>query len=299
MTVSEMRPMDMGEVLDRSFQTLRRHFGVLFATAVIGFLPLLILYLVMGTPYALATPSQPGAPAIGGALIFLLLVSMLMMAVLWGALAAQVGAHVTGDVVAVGNGFKAGFRSLLRMIGAGILVYFVMLGLGIAVALIGLAIGGVGALTGSRTLADLLLFLGFVVPGVVALVIGLSLAFLTVPALVIEQLGPMKALGRANQLAKGGRLRVCAIAILAYLLVMLPAFGLPFLLGFGSTLLNPQAAGQVSATHLYLYQAIMIVTSAVTTPFMVATMVFTYYDRRVRREGYDVELASASVATPE
>lgn len=296
MTVSEMRPMDMGEVLDRSFQTLRRHFGVLFATAVIGFLPLLILYLVAGTPYALMASTQPGTPGVSAAFIFLTIAAFVMMAVLWAALTAQADAHVTGGVVAVGTGLGTGFRSLLRMIGVGIMVYLAALVLVIPVALIGGVLSAVGGLTGSKVIADLLLFVGFVVPGAVALVIWLSLAFLTVPSLVIEKLGPIKAMRRALQLAKGGRLRVCAIAFLSYLVVLLPAFGLPILFGAGTLMWNPQAAGQMSATQLYLYQAVMIAVSAVTTPFMAATMVFTYYDRRVRREGYDVELASASVA---
>lgn len=295
MTASEMRPMELGEVLDRSFQTLRRHFRVLFATAVIGLLPVLVLYLVVGTPYALMESSQPGAPVFSGALFLLMIVSLLMTAVVWAALTAQVDASATGGVVAVGDGFGAGFRSVLRMIGAGILVYLLMLLLMLPVVLIAVVLSLVGGMTGSAMLTGLLATVGGVVAGGLALVIWLSIAFLTVPALVIEKLGPIKAIGRANELAKGGRLGVCAISILAYLAVLLPTFGLGVVLGVGSVLWNPHAAGQMGATQMYLFQAAMVGASALTTPFMVAAMVFTYYDRRVRREGYDVELASASV----
>lgn len=296
MSVPEMRPMGVGEVLDRSFQTLRRHFGVLFATSVIGLSPLLVLYLVMGNPGMMVDP-QTGMPTFSPTFFLLMIAGMLMVAVLWGALTAEVDGDAVGGAVAVGDGFRTGFRALLRMIGAGILAYLAILGLMIPVGIVAFLVSLVGAVIGSTTVMAVLMVLGFAVPGILAGVIWLSLTFLMVPALVVEDLGPIRALRRANELAKGGRIRVCATAILAYLVMILPTIGLPFVLGMGPMLWNPQAAGQVSTVQLYLYEVVMIGASAFTTPFMVATMVFTYYDRRVRREGYDVELASASVGT--
>jgi hypothetical protein len=297
MTVPEMRPMGVGEVLDRSFQTLRRHFGVLFATAAIGFAPLLVLYLVMGTPYSYMSSTGPPTAATSLALFVLGLVTMLMTAVLWGALTDEVDADARGRVVAVGAGLGTGFRATLRMIGAGILIYLAMMGLMLPVFLVGAVLAGLGAALGSSVLSGVLVVVGFVVAGAFAMVVWSSLAFLMVPALVIEKLGPIKALRRANALAKGGRIRVFVTALMAFLVVMLPAFGLPFLLGAGSMMWNPALAGQMSTTQLYLYQAVMVGASAVTTPFLVATAVYSYYDRRIRREGLDVEMASASVAT--
>lgn len=294
MSFPEMRPMGVGEVLDRSFQTLRRHFGVLFATSVIGLSPILLLYLVMGNPGMMVSP-ETGMPTFSPTFFVLMLAGMLMGAVLWAALTAEVDGDATGGPVTVGDGLGTGFRMLLRMIGAGILVYLAALGLLIPVGIVAFLVSLVGALIGSTVVMTVLMGLGFAVPGVVAGVVWLSLTFLIAPALVIEKLGPVKALRRANELAKGGRLRVCATSILAYLVMLLPTLGLPFVLGMGAMLWSPQAAGQVSTIQLYIYEVVMIGVSAITTPFMVAAMVFTYYDRRVRREGFDVELASESV----
>lgn len=297
MTVSEMRPMGVGEVLDRSFQTLRRHFGILFATAAIGFSPLLVLYLVVGTPYSYMASSEPPTAAASMALIVLGLVTMLMTAVLWGALTDQVDADAKGDAVVVGAALRTGLRATPRMILAGILIYLAMMGVMIPVFILGAVLGGLGAALGSTILSGVLAAIGFVAGGVVAAVVWSSLAFLMVPALVIEKLGPIKALRRANALSKGGRIRVTVTAFMAFLVVMLPALGLPFVLGAGSMMWNPAVAGQMSTTQLYLYQAVMIAVSAVTTPFLVAAAVYSYYDRRVRREGLDVEMASEPTAT--
>ena len=120
-------------------------------------------------------------------------------------------------------------------------------------------------------------------------------AFLGLPAVILEGLGPVKAVRRATELGKGGRLRVTATALVAWIIMVLPTVGLSFLLGLGLSIWDPMAVGTASATQMYLYQVISFLVTGLTTPFMVAAMVFTYYDRRVRREGYDVELVSESI----
>jgi len=297
MTVPQMRPMSVGEVLDRSFQTLRRHFGVLFITSLIGFAPFLAMYLMTGTAGSPAVSPATGMPTVAPFFVILFISSMIMTAVLWAALTRQVDADATGGPVTVGAGLGTGFRSLLRVIGAGILIYLAMFGLLIPVGIVGGIAAAVGGATGSTVVMGIIMAVGTVGAGGAAMVIWLSFAFLMVPALVIERLGPIKALRRANELAKGGRLRVSATAVMASLVVMLPAIGLPLLVGVGPALWNPQAAGQVGTVQLYLYQSLTLGVSAITMPFLVATTVYSYYDRRVRREGYDMELESASLTT--
>lgn len=296
MTRPSLRPMGIGEVLDRSFQVLRSHFGVLVGTALAGMSPLLLLYLAMGVPYGTAAPGPDASPAMVLALVALFALMGLATAVVWAALTHQVDRAAAGEAVTVGAGLRKGIGSLLRLVGAGIMVYLALLGVMIPAVLIGFAGAGIaGALLGTGVAAGLVTAVAFGVPGAIAIVVWSALAFLIVPAVVLDGLGPIRALRRANQLAKGGRIRVFATAILAWLVVMLPAVGLPFMLGIGMAVWDPQAAGQMSTLQLYLYQALSFGVSALTTPFLAAAMVYTYYDRRVRREGYDVELASAAM----
>lgn len=291
-----MRPMGVGEVLDRSFQVLRRHFGTLVLTSLIGFAPLLLLYMMAGIPYGAAVPEDAFAAGLG-ATVFLLFIAMIIgAAVVWTALTHQVDQAARGGLVTVGGGLKTGFASLLRLLGAGIVAYLMLLvimvpvGIVAAIALPAAAVGGFGAGAAAAVAITAL--------AVVGLVVWSAMAFLLLPALVVERLGPIASVRRANALAKGGRMRVFATALLAWLVVILPSIGLPFLLGAGAAMWDPQAAGEMSTVQLYVYQALTFAISAFTTPFLAATMVYTYYDRRVRREGYDVEVASASMVAP-
>jgi hypothetical protein len=294
MTAPEMRALGIGEVLDRSFQVLRRHFGTLVTTALVGLAPLLVLYILMGVPYGATVSAAPST----GVAMMMLLMSLLMvvgMAVVWSGLTHQVNRAVEGGAVEVGDGLRSGLRSFFRVLGMGILVYLALLGLILPVGIIGGVVAAFAAGGAPGPLGAVLLFLAVAVPGVVAMVVWAALAFLILPTMVIEKVGPIKALRRANALAKGGRVRVCVTAFLTWLVVVLPSVGVPFLMGAGAALWDPMAAGSMGTIQLYLYQTVAFGVSAVTTPFMVAAMVFTYYDRRVRREGYDVELASASI----
>lgn len=292
MSQLKMRPMGVGEILDRSFQILRARFGTLVGTALVGLSPLLGFYLLAGVPYG-AVPGQDVTVGVGIVAVAVLMV--VGMVVVWAGLTHQVDQAAQGRPVTIGQGLKAGLRSSLRLVGAVILAYLALIGVMLPVLLIGGFLGAVGGAAASGPVMMTLLVVAIAVPAVIALVVWWAMTFLILPAMVIERRGPIKALRRANELAKGGRVRVCATALLAWLVVVLPAMGVPFLFGAGALMWDPQAAGDMSAMQLYGYQAMTFAISALTTPFLTAAMVFTYYDRRVRREGYDVEMASASI----
>jgi hypothetical protein len=223
MTTRDLRPMALGEVLDRSFQVLRHHIGTLFVTAIVGTAPLLLLYLGVGLPYGTAMPADP--PGAVGILMFAVILGfVLTAAVSWAALTREVDQTVTGGPVSFADGMRHGLRAFFRVLG-----------------------------------------------------------------LVIA------AVKRAHTLGKGGRVRIVATAFVSWLLMMLPTIGLPFVLGMGFDIWTTDTVGTIPATQLYVYQAVSFLVGGLTTPFMVAVMVFTYYDRRVRREGYDVELVSESI----
>lgn len=288
-----MRPMGVGEILDRSFQALRSEFGTLMGTALVGFSPLLMIYIIAGVPYG-AVPEEAIVAGLGLTLLVLAAAMIVGAAAVWAGLTHQIDQAARGRSVTVTEGLKTGLGALFRLVGAMILVYLALLGLILPVALIA---GFIAAIGGAAPGAGgvILTILAIAIPGGIALVVWSALAFLILPALVIEKRGPIQALRRANELAKGGRVRVFVTAVLAWLVVVLPTLGLPFLLGAGALIWDPQAAGEMGAFQLYAYQGLTFGLSALTTPFLAATMVYTYYDRRVRREGYGVDPGSASV----
>lgn len=295
MSQPDMRPMSTGEILDRAFQVLRRHFRVLVATALLGTAPALLLYAVLGVPYGMTTTSN-GVPALAPAAGLLILLMFLSGLIVWAALARQVDRAATDGEVSIGDGLKAGVRSLLRLIGASIVAYLALIG----VMLPSMIVGGIlAAVMGPRTdnpVGIAVLVIVVAVPVLVGVVVWSSIALLMLPAIVVERVGPIHALRRANALAKGARVKLCAIALISWVIVMLAMVGLPMLFGVGLRVWDPASAGTISAGTLYLQQAITFLVGGVTTPFLAAAMVYAYYDRRVRREGYDVEIASDALA---
>lgn len=296
-----IRPLSVGEVLDRSFQTLRHHFATLFLTALVAAVPLLAVYLAMGTDGMLvagsAAPPSGGFMAVFFALIFL---AMLLYGVVWAGLVDQVDRTIAGRPIDIGSGLKAGLRSLPRLIGAGIVLFLLLMALSLVVGiltaiLVPLLSGGDSVGIGALVVGGLLAVLG-----IWLFIVWTPLTFLLVPAVVVEKAGPIAAVRQANRLAKGGRLRVIVIAFLAWLVVMLPTIAVPLLMGMGLSVWDPtsMAAGTISSTQFIVYQVAVFLISAATTPFLAAAMVFAWHDRRARREGQDMELASPGVESP-
>lgn len=117
---------------------------------------------------------------------------------------------------------------------------------------------------------------------------------LTTPALVLEQLGPFRALRRSWRLAVPAFWRVWGIRALSVLLgnVIELAMVLPFALG--STLLM-DALGDSDADQLPLYAlAILslgaIVAGTLVQPFYAGVLALLYVDRRMRAEGFDISI---------
>jgi hypothetical protein len=292
--ISDLRPMSMGEVLDRSFQVLRRHLGTLFLTALVGILPLLGIYL-SAIPYSSTSAGASGAAAALFGFFYLLM--FLTTAVAWGALTRDVDQAVHGRSVGFKEGLVRGFKAFFRIVAYWIMAYLAAVALLFpALFVAGIAMVAAGGALGGSVLAIFLAGGVVVVVAGAALLVWAPIGFLGLPVLIVEGLGPIRAVRRAHALGKGGRIRVAATAFTAWVIMMLPTIGLSFMLGLGLALFDPTAAGTSTSTQLYFYQVFSFLITGVTTPFMVAAMVFTYYDRRVRREGYDVELASESLS---
>ncbi|MEQ8717064.1 MAG: hypothetical protein RIE08_05585 [Acidimicrobiales bacterium] len=128
--------------------------------------------------------------------------------------------------------------------------------------------------------------------GILAVWVGVPvmMAFTAVvaPAIAVERIGPLKAVGRSFRLVSSRFFptlwRVLAVAtvatVLGWVLPVLPvAVGL--FVGFDVGWIISAIAG--------------IITSLLTTSFVAATAVVMYFDLRIRREGMDVEMRVAEV----
>jgi hypothetical protein len=302
MQLTHLRPMSFGEILDSAFGLYRRHFVPLFVTALIPMAIAALLGAVIGGT-ALTSGGAEGNPDRYFAAIFpITALTFIMLIAMYGALTREVAQAWTGAPVSVGDGYRAGFRSFLTILASSVVlaiisfvaIFVVVLALGIVVGIVAAATGA--AAGGAESILAAAGVLGAVLAIVSFLGIFLFLAsyFAFLPAIVLEGAGPLRALGRSMQLARGARWRVIGILVTTWLIVILPTIGATILTGGMSMITNPGAPP--SATTFLVQQAVGGIVGALTYPFMIAAIVLLYFDRRVRSEALDVQMATDALA---
>ncbi len=284
------RPLTFGEVLDGSFTLYRRHFVTMLVTALIPLVPLSLLWgdLFRTMMLAEATGDEAAVARVAGLFMLMALVGMLAMLVMWAALTRQMAQGYQGGEVSVGDGYRAGVRALLPLIGVGIVLFIGALALAIAFSFVAaIVMGAAGAMgEGAAVVVAVLVLLGILL-GEIALA---ALLFAIVPAVVVERRGPFEAIGRSVELAKGALWKIIGIFFITTLIMLLPVIGLAFLTGFWASVSTaPEAA---PTTQIYLQQALSMLIWALVLPFFIGNTVLLYYDRRVRTEAYDLEQAA-------
>jgi hypothetical protein len=157
----------------------------------------------------------------------------------------------------------------------------------------------------SRVQARLFAVVGVSLLTTVLAVLGLALLLvpgailwagwaLSVPALLLERLGPFQAMRRSWQLAWPDVLRVFGIRVLAVLLglVILYVIATPFSALGAVASDGGGAATEEQASPLLLFLAAVgsILGGIIMRPFVAAVLALLYLDRRMRAEGMDLVL---------
>jgi hypothetical protein len=128
----------------------------------------------------------------------------------------------------------------------------------------------------------LLGFVACVIPGIY-LWIGFAVA---VPVLLTENLRGTKALGRSRALVSGSWWRVLGVIMLGAILTSIVAYALIGIV-FAATSIDSGSNTIVVAVEKIVSGTI---SSAITTPFVAAFTAVLYFDLRVRKEGFDLQL---------
>jgi hypothetical protein len=138
---------------------------------------------------------------------------------------------------------------------------------------------------GGLGLAALALFLPAIWLGV-----AWSLAF---PVLIAEGQRGAAALSRSFRLVKTRWWPVFGALVLAFLLQSF--IGLIFGIPLGILTVNTDSN---SLSAILFTMVVSVASSVITTPFMAAVLVLIYFDLRVRKEGFDLQLLSQGVGLP-
>lgn len=135
-------------------------------------------------------------------------------------------------------------------------------------------------------LTSILVGLGFlllIVPGVI-LLSGLLLS--TVVAVLEAPPSAIAAMGRSWDLTRGFRGKVFLTVLVAFLLLLVPSIAIG-----GAGAIFGDSDGTVSLIILVLESVLQIFIY----PFVYVAMTILYYDLRVRKEGFDLELLASSL----
>jgi Membrane domain of glycerophosphoryl diester phosphodiesterase len=129
-------------------------------------------------------------------------------------------------------------------------------------------------------------FVMFFIPGIV-LLCGLLLAF---PSLVLEPgNSPTHALSRSWALTKGSRWRMFGLLVTMALLLYVPLIGLSTV----ARVMMP--VGAVGLPEGTLTLAVVGVVQMLLYPLFYCVLTVAYYDLRVRKEGFDLEVLAANL----
>ncbi len=267
--MADLKPMDLGEILDGSLTIYRRHFGLLVQVGIVA----------LWLPVAVR--------------IYIELAGGLQVHIVLGILAALVqyfaGLLLTAGAIRIISDSYLGRSPQLRdAIGLGASkiwpLFVVGLGkaivLGLCVALIGVA-GAVIAAGGGKA-AGVIIGLLLIVAGM-WLVIFVACGYaVTTQVVVLEELGSsFDAFGRSWGLTRGFKRKILVTAVVAGIIFSLPALVFSGLGGF-FRMQNP-GLGQT-------FTVLAAVLPIVMTPLLACVFTLMYYDLRVRREAFDLQL---------
>jgi hypothetical protein len=131
-------------------------------------------------------------------------------------------------------------------------------------------------------------FIFLFIPGII-LVCGLLLAF---PSLVLESsLSPTGALSRSWSLTRGSRWRMFGLLVTMVLLLYVPLVGL----GAIAAVVLPGGARGTSPGTVTL--AVVGLLQMLLYPLLYCVLTVAYYDLRVRKEGFDLEVLASTLQT--
>ncbi|MBZ5502407.1 MAG: hypothetical protein LAN59_09220 [Acidobacteriia bacterium] len=267
----ELRPLSLGELLDRAFTLYRTHFwlfvGIMAIPSSLAIPMNFLLLMKQGSPLASLTRQTPQAQAAVFSLGFLAL-----LAIFWIAQAIALGAatHAVAEAylgrpttVSRSYGSLRGkfwrllgviFNVLLRVSGIFMLVVFVAaMGTGVLVA----ATARAGGQTAAGVIAALFMLVAF--GAGVALVIYLALRYaVVIPAMLLEVFQ--------------GPFWIASVFAARY-------GNWPAWLNFATA-----ASGAIGG--------------AITGPLLMIVLVLSYYDARIRKEAFDLQFLMSSLDRP-
>lgn len=268
MASTELRPMSLGELLDRTFSLYRNNFWSFVTIMLLPYLLILIFQVLFTLVSTASSPSRtsavPSAAALGAGVSAGLLVGALYFAILAAAQAATVFAVsdlYLGRTTSAGRAYARVRGKIGRML--------------LVILMTGLAVGGG--------------FVLLIIPGLIIL----CRTAVAIPAAMLEDVKARQALSRSFELTKGYAFQIFLVFIMVVILSWIAGsiFQFPLLLTMGS--LKHGQAPPVGLSILSHFGS--FISGVLVGPIATIAFALIYYDLRVRKEAFDLEVLMASL----
>jgi len=285
--MADLKPMEMGEVLDGAFTLYRRHFGLFLKLSVaVMWLPVaLAVYLRLR--FTLSGPEQMIGAIQDHLLTGVLVILFVAVAYTLAGLLLTAGsihiisASYLGRLPTLAQALSLGATRILPLflvaLGKRLLLFMILIAGSFGVAIL-VALGKVVGV--AITVLLVVVAAGTLIWFVIYVACGYGL---TTPVIVLEELSSsFDAFGRSWELTRTFKLKLLGLGVIAYLIAnVVPS---AFVGGIG---------GYISLTNPSLQPAVIVVSALlpiVLAPILPCVLTLLYYDLRVRREAFDLQL---------
>ena len=249
--------MTTGALLDRAFRLYANNFALLLGITAVAYVPLYALMLLIQSSLTGGVSATASLAALVVQVVFIILWASIALPISTGAATFAISERYLGNPVDSADALKRALNNLWTM----------------SIAQLS---AGVRIMIG---------FILLIVPGILW---SLSYA-LIIPAIMVEGLKAGPSLKRSTELAKGHRGKVFAIMVVINLLVVLLSSGVGTI---AKLVLNVESTGGAIFGN-----AIDSLMTILLTPLGIVANILLYYDLRIRKEGFDLEMLSLSFGT--
>ncbi|HEX2931422.1 MAG TPA: hypothetical protein VHV54_16980 [Candidatus Binatia bacterium] len=255
-------PMTTGVLLDRAFRLYTNNFSLMLGITATAYVPFYLIMLIFQSSLGVNARSRSGDIStlilnLAFIIVFVLLWASIAFPIAGGAATYAISERYLGNDITIGAALRRGLRC------------FWTLSLAEITATVRMLIG----------------FLLFFIPGILWM---LSYA-LIVPVILVEGQKAIPSLRRSRDLLKGYRGK--AFCVLLVIIV------LELILGAGAGMISNLFFNTDSAGGALLHSAVGNLVSILMTPLFVIATILLYYDMRIRKEGFDLEMLSRAIAT--
>ncbi len=287
METMQFEPMSVGRIFDRAFLIYRNNFLRFITIVAVIEVPLALLSTVSGswgrtkatTSYSRTSepgPVQPGArvasrqydssyevPSAFGlvGVIAGVLLQLVGTMLCQAALIKNVSEAYLGNEITIGQAYQFALPKAVTLVLAAICVGLVV-GLG---------------------------FLLLVVPGVIFAL----WFFLTTPAIVVENHSATSGMSRSKALVAGNLGKVFAVGFLVQIISAIIGWPMAYVGGFVGRVLF----GGNLMLQSFMIQLATTVGLILVAPISAAAFILLYYDLRIRKEGFDLQMLAQSMAS--